>query len=325
MKRFDAIAIGSATVDVIIRSDELKRIEEIADHKEIPFLCLRYASKIEMDHLEFDPGGSGHNIAVGLARFGNKSAVITKLGKDRNGDLVISSLKENGVDTRLVSRTKKAMTGFSIILVEPKGERSIIVYRGANNFLNKDDIKRNYVKNSRMLIFTSVLKGRSIEAVKKAVRIGKTNDSLIVANPSISMMKNNKEETIKLIERSDVLIVNEEEASFLTGKVDLRRNLKELKELGPNIVVITLGKKGSIAYSDKIYKQAAFKVKPVDTTGAGDTFSAGFLHYLLKDKGLKECLKFASATAAINVTTYGAIKDFPSERNVLKFMKSQGG
>jgi ribokinase len=213
------------------------------------------------------------------------------------------------------------MTGFSIILVEPQGERSIIVYRGANNFLSKDDIKENVIKNSRFLVFTSMLTKRAVLAIKKAVKIAEKNQVCIVANPSISMIKNNKKETIELLKKSHVIIVNEEEASFITNSSNIEDALKKLRLLGPPLAVVTLGAKGAVALADKIYRQKAFKVKTIDTTGAGDTFSAGFLHYIAKGRSVKEALEFACATAAINITTYGATKEFPSERKILKFIR----
>lgn len=319
--RFDFVVIGSATVDLIIRSNELKRIEKIVSRKQIPFLCLRYGSKIEMDHIEFDPGGSGHNIATGLAKLGNKVATVAKVGRDERAKLIFSSLKRSEVDTSLVTKTNKAMTGFSIILIEPKGERSIIVYRGANNFLSENDIKESTIKNSRFLVFTSMLTKHAVLAVKKAVEIAEKNQVCVVANPSISMIKNNRKETTELLKKSHIVIVNEEEASFITNASNVKDALRKLRSLGPSLVVVTLGAKGAVAFADKIYRQKAFKVKTVDTTGAGDTFSAGFLHYIAKEKSVKEALKFACATAAINITTYGATKEFPSERKILKFIK----
>lgn len=313
----DAVVFGSIIMDTIIYSSKVKKIE----HKSKKYFGLDYGSKIEIDKLEFDPGGSGHNVAVGLSKLGRKVGLIGKIGNDIFGNMIINSIKKSKIDAKYVKKTN-TITGASFVVIGESKERSILINRGANDFVDVRDINENYIKKFKWFVFTSVLGKKSIKALKKAVNIARKNKLKIVANPSISMIKNKKSEINQLIGKSDIIIMNEEEASQITRSKKINEMLLGLNKMGPSIVVITLGKRGVVAFDGKKkYRQKAYRVKVIDTTGAGDCFTAGFLHSLMKNNDIKYALKFGVATAALNLKTYGAVKNFPSETKINKEMK----
>ncbi len=112
--------------------------------------------------------------------------------------------------------------------------------------------------------------------------------------------------------------MNEEEAEMLTKK-KLPKSLEAIKDFGPDTVIVTRGSKGCLAiHGNKLYEQKAYRVKVVDTTGAGDAFTAAFIYSLLRKDAMTFALKFASVCASLNVKSFGAVKNFPTENDILK-------
>jgi ribokinase len=313
----DALIFGSIIMDVIVYSDKVKSVNS----KGKKYLGLDYGSKIEIDKLNFSSGGSGHNIAIGLARLGRKVSLIGSIGKDVFGKEIVNELKKNKVDLNFVSEIKET-TGSSLVVIGKNKERSILINRGANNFVSSIGINENNIKKFRWFVFTSVIGNKSITVLKKAVDIAKKHNIKVVANPSISMIKYKRKELKGLVKKSDIIIVNEEEAFELSGTNKVDKALIKLRKIGPSIVVITLGKKGVVGFDGKNkYRQKTYKVRVSDTTGAGDCFTAGFLHSLMKNNDIKRALKFGAATAALNLKTYGAVNNFPSENEINKLAR----
>lgn len=184
---------------------------------------------------------------------------------------------------------------------------------------NVNDIPSQDIKNSKWIVFTSVTSKISSEFLRKTVQFAKKNKVKILTNPSIRMIRLRKGELLEFIKNSDVTIMNEKEISELTKMKNTIISMKKLKKLGTKLVVVTLGTKGAVAYDGKkIYNHGGFRVKVVDSTGCGDSFTAGFLHYILKRKSIPEALKFADANAALEIQNIGSTS-FP-EREVLKFI-----
>jgi sugar/nucleoside kinase (ribokinase family) len=133
------------------------------------------------------------------------------------------------------------------------------------------------------------------------------------------MIKMKKGKLLEFIKKSNIALMNEEEIRELTGSKNVISSMKKLNRLGAKIVVVTLDEKGVVAYDgNKIYRQKGFRVKAIDSTGCGDSFTAGFLHYILKGKSVSEALKFGNASAALEIQDIGP-KSF-SEKEVLSFI-----
>ncbi|MCS7134975.1 MAG: carbohydrate kinase family protein [Candidatus Aenigmarchaeota archaeon] len=309
----DVLTFGSIISDVIVSSKQIK-VEKSKKH-----FYLNYGTKIEASFIETDFGGSAHNIAYGIACLGKKSGLIGAVGNDEFGRTIINSLTKVGVNIDGIQIVDKP-TGKSVVLIGEDNERTIIIFRGANDFIDGKKISKDYVNLFRYFVFTSTIGEKSVEALHKTFNYAKRCGLTIVANPSSAMIATRKKDLLELLKHSHIAIMNEEEAKQLTKK-ELPKSLNEIKNLGPDTVVITRDKKGCIAmHGSKIYEQKAYKVKVVDTTGAGDAFTAAFIYSLLRKDSMEFALKFATVCASLNIKSVGAVKNFPTENDILKII-----
>lgn len=312
----DVVVIGSALVDVVIKTTHDFKIFTKDLRK---YLSVPYGSKIEVNNLELHAGGSGHNVAVDLANFGHKVNFVGKVGDDYLGDQIIRNFKKEDVNIKNLKVVRDGKSGFSIIFLSPDGEKSIMVYNGCNLDLNVNNVPSQDIKNSKWLVFTSVTPRSSLKFLRKAMELARKNNVKVLVNPSIRMIRLRKKELLEFIKNSDITIMNEKEINELMKTNNTILSMKKLNKLGAKFVVVTLGIKGAIAYDgNKIYRQKGFRVKIIDSTGCGDSFTAGFLHYILKGKNINEALKFANANAALEIEDIGSTS--LSEKRVLDFI-----
>jgi ribokinase len=139
----------------------------------------------------------------------------------------------------------------------------------------------------------------------------------------MSMITHRPQELKYAMENSKVIIMNGKESCMITGEKDVESAIKGLQNYGAQTVIATLDVKGSlVAENDKIFHVPSYKVKVVDTTGGGDSYTAGFVHAKSKGYSTKEAVKFAAAVAALNIITPGASTDLPTEEEVIEFMKT---
>lgn len=311
----DALVLGSAVIDLILHTSKEFTLSTIKNKR---FILIPFDSKTEIKKLAMEPGGSAHNISVNLGRLENNVNFCGKIGNDFNGSLITNWLKVNGISTECIKVTQDSFTGFSFVFLKD-GEKTILTYRGANNLLGKEDLPN---LDAKWFIFTSMISEKNIEAVEHAINIMK--NSTIVANPSVSMISNRSKELKKFLTESNIAIMNEKEAFMLTGKKSIKDQLKSLNGLGPETVIITVGEEGCWLFENKKTEHVKTrKVKIVDTTGAGDSFTAGFIHAKMKGWDSLYSAQFASSLATMNTMTEGATKDLPSEEEVLKFLKGE--
>lgn len=259
------------------------------------------------------PGGKGLNQAVAAARAGGNVFFAGNIGED---GLFLKELLENsGVDTKYL-KINKARTGNAIIQIDKDGENCIIVSAGANALLNEAYIKSvtaDFVRGDICMLQNETPCTDFI--IKQAKACGMT----VIWNPSPI----NEKITDSAIGMCDYIIANKTEGKALTGKEEPDDILKALFKKYPHTkTVLTLGKNGSI-YSDgtDTVKQPSFKADPVDTTGAGDTFTGYFTAMISKGKIAAEALKTASAAAAIATEKQGAASSIPPIANVMDRIK----
>ena len=309
----DVLSFGSILSDILVKSNKIKKISI----KKKEYFYMNYGSKIEADRFETNFGGSAHNIAYGIAFLGKKSGLIGCIGDDEFGKSILRSLELAGVDINGIQISKKP-TGKSVVLVGEDNERTIIIFRGANDYIDQKKISKEYINMFRYFVFTSVIGDESIKALDKSIKYALQSDLIVIANPSSSMIVNRKKDFMRFLEKSRIAIMNEEEAMLITGK-KIPKCLDLIKNLGPDTVVITRGKKGCIAiHGRKIYEQKGFNVKTIDTTGAGDAFTAGFLNSIIRRDSIEYALKYATVCSALNVKSFGAVTNFPSENEIMR-------
>lgn len=264
-----------------------------------------------------NPGGKGLNQSIALARAGAQTCHAGCLGA--GGEMLEAILKESGVDTSQLKHVRE-LQGNAIIQVTPSGENCILLYGGSNQCVTEEQVEATLAAFSEndWLVLQNEINNLPL-IVEKAHEQGMK----IVLNPSPYDKKLSAVDFSKL----SWLLVNEVEAAQISGSDDAGEAWRLLHERYPALsVLITLGGAGSVAFQvdgDQVItaKQAALRVKAVDTTAAGDTYTGYFIAGLMEGRPLSECMLRASTAAAIGVTRHGAAPSIPSRDEVEKALE----
>lgn len=309
---FDVITVGSATVDVFAETDK-KFIRGNA-------YSFPIGTKLLVKSLNFDTGGGGTNTAVSLARLGNKVAFIGKIGKGMNSERIISQLKKEGVNTTLICR-ENARTGFSVILDAKGTDRTILVFKGSNNDLSINEIKKSKLK-TKWFYFSSMM-DKAFRTQEQLAEFASKHNIKIAYNPSSYLTKKGKDYLKKILSRTYLLILNKEEAAMLVSGEKIELMMKALLKLGPKIAVVTDGKNGAYSYDGKILCRAIpHDVEIVETTGAGDAFASSFLSGIIKKNDIEFALQLGQTNAESVITHVGAKNILLSYNEALKQIKA---
>ena len=219
---FDVVSIGSATQDVFVKTNLSKVLvmKDVLSQKEL--LCFDYGAKVNVDHIEFCTGGGATNTAFSFARLGLKPAFLGKIGDDEAGKALIKELQEAGVDTSFHIVSKRRSTGYSVILTSFEGDRTVLVYRGANSVLDAEDIDWSFLNKARWLHITS-LSGRSAKLLPQLTRRAKRKGVKVSLNPGSAQIRQGLKGLKNVLSKVDVLFLNKEEAAALTGRPFTRR------------------------------------------------------------------------------------------------------
>jgi ribokinase len=262
------------------------------------------------------PGGKGANQAVAAARLGAQVWMVGRVGKDAFGQSLLNGLLADGVDHTYVTQDSETASGVASIVVDEAGQNSIVVASGANGRLSPADI--NAAK--KVIIGADVLLLQlesPLETVLEAAQIAHAHGVTVILNPAPA-----RPLPAELFPLVDVLIPNESETTLLTDMPVDDRNQAEvaataLRELGLNLVVLTLGKRGALlAQKGKTIRVPAFNVTPVDTTAAGDAFVGGFAVALAEGKSPVDAVRWANAAGALATTQPGAQPSLPTRHMV---------
>lgn len=325
---FDIISIGGATQDVFVRSEGAQVIRLSDRSHEQAWIGFDYGAKVPVESMRFTVGGGATNTSVGFSLLGLQAACAVRVGDDRSGEQVIAELQAQGVDTRLVCR-KPGQTGYSVILTSFEGERSILAYRGANSQLCADDLDWELLAQTRWFYLSS-LSGSASELVAPLLAFAREKGIRVAMNPGNTQLKLGLEGLTPLLQDVDLLFLNRDEASALTG-ISPPRPLPEQRRSGPahavrpgymydleplfevlcplvrTAVILTDGKRGTqVAHGDQIYLMPILPVEVADVLGAGDAFGAGFTSGWIAEGDLATALRWGSANSASVVTDPGA-------------------
>ncbi|MCQ4772749.1 carbohydrate kinase [Lachnospiraceae bacterium OF09-6] len=292
--------------------------------------------------LEVNPGGAPCNVLAMLQKLGKQTAFIGKVGDDMFGRQLTEAVSSVGVDTRALLVDKEVHTTLAFVHTYPDGDRDFSFYRnpGADMMLTKEDVDEDLIRSSRIFHFgtlSSTHKGVR-EATRYAIDVAKEAGDLISFDPNLrpplwSSLDDAKKEIEYGLGKCDILKISDNEVEFLFDTTDYDLGAKLLREkYNIPLILITLGPDGSRAY----YKDMRVEVAPflqdntIETTGAGDTFCASSLNYVLEhgldhltEENLKELLTFANAAASLITTKKGALKVMPEKEEVLAFIASR--
>lgn len=322
---FDIITIGTATRDVFLRSSKFKVLRDPEHLKKLGFVtgeaeCFALGSKLAVEAPVFAFGGGAANAAVTFARQGLATAAVMKVGGDEDGEAVVTNLKKERV-TPFAARDKKTGTAYSVALLTTQGERTILSYRGASEDLARRDVPLNKFSARWAYIAPGAI---PLTLMRDLVVFMKKRGTSIAMNPSGFYAAMGPEKLKPLLAQLDVVIVNREEATLMTG-IDFtkeRKVFKKFDDLVPGLAVVTDGPRGAkVSDGRYLYTAETFKEKKlVDRTGAGDAFGSGFVAGLIEKRDIHYALRLAAANATSVVEQVGAQagiltkKDFAGNR-----------
>jgi len=263
-------------------------------------------------------GGSAANTIVGLARLGCKVGFIGKVADDKEGKMLFEDFHGENVDTKGIIMAKYGRSGTAMGFVDHKGERALYVDPGVNDTIGFEEISKEYVFQTRFLHLTSFVGEKSFQTQKMLVE---TLPKTVKVSLDIGELYARKEtEALEpIMSRTSVMMPNAKELQILTKKADYKRSAEILLEKGVEIVAVKLGDKGCYVADGKESSMVeAFKVKVVDTTGAGDAFCAGFLYGLISSRSLYECGRLGNFVASRGIMKMGARAGLPSLADLTK-------
>jgi ribokinase len=262
------------------------------------------------------PGGKGANQAFAAARLGGNISMIGRVGADKYGETLVANLKNAGADTSGIIVQQGTDTGLAFIYVDEKGENTIVVASGANALLSPEDVRgmeRLLDECDIVLIQLEIPHETVAYTIEAAHRRGKT----VVLNPA--PVRSGLEE---LYGKVDILTPNEGELEELSGVAgdtmdNVEKGARALIEKGAGSVIVTLGEKGALLVnSERAQHFPAKSVKAVDTTAAGDAFSAAVCVALAEGKSIDGAIRFANKVSGIVVTRMGAQPSIPHRSEV---------
>jgi len=292
------------------------------------------------------PGGAPANVAIGLAKLGVDSALISKVGNDPFGKLLRNVLSQNRVDISHLKIDRESRTTLAFISTRKNGERDFCFYRnpGADMMLSAEEINEEFIKSARIFHYGSIsmISDPSYSATLKALEYARKYGLLVSYDPNLRLSlwnsKNQaKQRIIEGLNNSDLVKLNSDELEFITGTSDTRQGTNILLKYGPKTVFVTQGDKGSFFNNGKTCGFVkSYKVPAIDTTGCGDSFTSGvlakFLQKIKQDKDIfdlyrkevEDILRFANATGALTAMKKGVIPSLPTQENLRIFLNGYG-
>lgn len=272
------------------------------------------------------PGGKSANAAVAFAKLGGQTVFCTKLGKDLHGQQLYNYYKEVGIDTTYIKVDSESPTGFAVVIKEYGGQNRIILYPGANTKLTRDNLSAAFAcrPDAVFLGFEA-----SFETALTAAKMAAASGIPIFLDAAPA----NKDYPLESLPRLEVFSPNETETYEYTGIMpsgadsSLRAALALYRRVNSKYIVIKQGERGSCIYDGKhFYMIPPVRAdKVVDTTGAGDVYTAALTLEYLRSGDIRSAAGYASAAAAISVSRYGASGSVPTADEVMQFVLAREG
>lgn len=298
----DIVVVGSINMDLVTNVAHIPKKGET---------CFgRGFSKI--------PGGKGANQAVAASRLGAKVEMVGCLGEDALGNELLESLKKDQVGISYITRAKEDASGTALIMVEESGDNAIVVIPGANDKLHEKDIDHaiSVISSAKVVVTQLEI---PLETVKYLLSKAKELNKFTILNPAPARKLDDD-----IIKNIDLLTPNETELEILTNMPV--NNEEAIIQAGLSLIargvkklIVTLGEKGCVYIDQDGYKAyPAIRVEAIDTTAAGDSFTAALAVALCEGKPIEDVIAFATQVGALTVTKFGAQQSLPYRDEILK-------
>lgn len=314
LKKYDVYGIGNAIVDIVtevehdfFQKNEIEKgVMTLVDEKRQHHLM----KAIDMKRSRMSGGGSAGNTVVALNQFGGKSFYSCLVSNDELGKFFLEDLKRNGVDTNLkYENCPGGITGKCLVMTSPDAERTMNTFLGVSSFLSPEQLDENAIKNSIYIYLEGYLVAspKGLEAMKEAKKIaGKNGIHVALTFSDASMVKYFSRQMEEIVGAGvDMLFCNEEEAMIYTGTNSVSEAREALKKIAKRFS-ITLGANGAMIYDGDTFIQIEpYKVKAIDTNGAGDMFAGAFMYGITHGHSYAEAGKLASLASSRIVSQFG--------------------
>jgi len=305
MSAIKICVVGSSNIDLIAKIPYLPKMGETLEGRYFHMSC----------------GGKGANQAVMAGKLGAQVSIVTKVGQDHLGEIIKKNYEEMGVDSKYIYTTGETSSGVAPILVDDEGRNLLVYIPGANMLLSPEDVDRaaERIASADVLICQLEI---PLESSQRALQIGRDNKVRTIFNPAPGRALSRE-----LLELCDVVAPNETETEIITGlpvdtEVQIAAAGRRLRDMGCEVVIITLGHRGAMLVSDeRTVHLPAVETEAVDTTGAGDAFIGSFAYFLAQGKSLEESVRRANSIAARSVGKVGTQVSFPWSHEIVDLLR----
>lgn len=304
MRKNEIYVLGSINVDLVITADVLPDQGET----------------IRGRNFMINAGGKGANQAVAASMLGAKVNMIGAVGNDEFKDVALNSIKNSGVNI-LNIKQKPSTTGVAVI-IKNNNDNRIILDSGSNFKLNINDLKEGLKNATKNDVFITQFEINE-DVLYEGLKMAKEKEMITILNPAPAKIIDDQ-----MYELIDYLVINQSEAKLLTNIYpnnleDSKKVFEFFKNKGIKNLIVTLGSKGSVYLGEETLYIDSYKIKPIDTTGAGDAFIGSFAYSLINKMSYKEGLNLSNATSALVCLKEGAQKAMPTINEVKIFMKER--
>lgn len=325
----NVLTIGGATEDIFLLYKNIEMLHLATEFEQRSFIILEEGRKIEVENLEYYTGGGAINSAVSFKRLGLKTSAFFKIGIDREGDFVLDELRKFDITIDHSIRDSHEATALSFIIPTARGDRTVLVFRGANKSLDEQEIPRKAFEHADVVYITS-LTGQSSQLLPFITGLAKKQQCMVAVNPGTSQLRAGADYVREALSDIDIFILNSCEARFCMAALvqadrELQRSLLEIEPFkakdtlpellrstlvhqgicfslrhyfkavlsrGPRIAVVTNGAEGVyLATGSEILFHSSLPVSIVNTIGAGDAFGSCFVACLVHGMSVEDALR----------------------------------
>lgn len=300
-KDIDILAVNGIDIDWLLEMPKLPSYDE----------------KLTAEYLGKHAGGPVGNFACLASAFGVKVAAACTLGEDEGGKIINDDFQKFGVDTRYVIHDRSFITPFVIVIVDPVGEKAVIIPHLEGNHLAQ--ISEEALRRSNYVYLLAADHQATLAAAKRA----KANHAQVMMDiePSEGL---SSDLLMTMLQYCDIASFNEQGFTSRFGDPSSTEAPQKLLFLGPSLIIITRGRKGSMAINSAGKVDVpGYSVPVKDTTGAGDTFNAAFMSRYILGERVEDCLRFGNAAAALLIQTVGTRTHIPTVNEINNFINQQ--